>query len=251
MAQPFDAGTFQLAGEAFPVAGQATMSSYAFQVEASPNGVLIYPAGAPLDFQIAWFDRYGEEQAKVLVHGERLPVSLSPDEKIVAFTDSRGIWLHELVRNGDTRFTFPPLRGEAPVWSPDGGRIAFASGGDLYVKDSSSGGQEELLMGKNNVRPSDWSRDGRYLLYTQIDPKTRADLWILPEPMGKSGGATPIPFLRTEFIESQGQFSPDGRWIAYVSDESGQHEVYVRPFPAGASKWKVSSNGGREPRFLR
>ena len=146
----------------------------------------------------------------------------------------------------ETRFTFPPLQGGAPVWSPDGGRIAFSPSGDLYRKDASGGGQEELLLPKGNPKyPSDWSRDGRYLLYTEVDPKTRADLWILPDPLGKSGG-TPVPFLRTEFIESQGQFSPDGRWIAYVSDESGQFEVYVRPFPSGAGQ--VESIEQRRPR---
>lgn len=251
MAQPFDAGRFELAGGAFSVAGQATRSAYAFQVEASQNGVLIYPAGSPIDIQLAWFDRSGKELAKVIPHGDRLLVSLSPDEKIVAYENGVAIWLYELTRSTASRFTFPPLQGEAPVWSPDGGRIAFYSGGDLYRKDTSGGGQEEVLMPKGNVRPSDWSRDGRYLLYTAFDPKTRADLWILPDPLGKSGGGTPVPFLRTDFIESQGQFSPDGRWIAYVSDESGQFEVYVRPFPPGASKRKVSSNGGREPRWRR
>jgi dipeptidyl aminopeptidase/acylaminoacyl peptidase len=152
----------------------------------------------------------------------------------------------------DTRFTFPPLQGLTPVWSPDGARIVFNSGGDLYRKDASGGGQEELLLrNKGSIRPSDWSRDGRYLLYTETDTKTRADLWILPDSMGKSVGSTPVPFLRSDFNECQGQFSPDGRWIAYVSDESGQFEVYVRPFPSAAGKTKVSNNGGREPRWRR
>jgi Tol biopolymer transport system component len=247
MAQPFDAKTLQLVGDAFPVVGQASMTS------ASRNGVLVYLANSNLDFQLAWFDRSGKEQAKVGPHGGLFGVSLSPDEKIVAFARAPGgIWLHELIRSVDTQFTFPPLVGSATVWSPDGGRIAFTAMNDLYRKDASGGGQEELLLPKGNPKyPSDWSRDGRYLLYTEVDPKTRADLWILPDPLGKSGGGTPIPFLRTNFVESQGQFSPDGRWIAYTSDQSGQFEVYVRPFPSGAGELKVSSNGGREPRWRR
>jgi Tol biopolymer transport system component len=217
--------------------------------------VLVYSASFPAS-QLTWFDRSGKEQSKVGLSGNVFSGSLSPDEKIVAYYDGGrgGIWLHELIRSVETRFTFPPLFGGAHVWSPDGGRIAFSTfGGDLYRKDVSGGGQEEVLLPKDNAKyPSDWSRDGRYLLYTQNDPKTRADLWILSDPLGKPGG-TPFPFLRTEFNESQGQFSPDSRWIAYASDESGrgQFEVYVRPFPSGVGKWKVSSNGGREPRWRR
>jgi Tol biopolymer transport system component len=96
----------------------------------------------------------------------------------------------QLIRGVATRFTFPPLQGLTPVWSRDGSRIVSNSGGDLYRKDASGGGQEELLIHKGYFRPSDWSRDGRYLPYTEMDTKTRADLWILPEPMGKSGGST-------------------------------------------------------------
>jgi len=80
------------------------------------------------------------------------------------------------------------------------------------------------------------------LLYTEVDPKTRANLWILADPLGKAGSSTPIPFLKTEFTESEAQFSPDGHWIAYTSDEAGQFEVYVRPYPAAAGEWKISKN---------
>jgi serine/threonine protein kinase len=249
MARPFDAGTLQLAGDEFPVVGPVSMTSV------SQNGVLVYLTNSLPDSQLIWFDRSGKQQAKVGLSSLQYGVSLSPDEKVVAYYDHGrgGIWLRELIRSVETRFTFPPLFGGAAVWSPDGGRIAFSTfGGDLYRKDASGSGQEEVLLPKGNPKyPSDWSRDGRYLLYKEVDPKTRGDLWILPDPSGKSGGGTPVPFLRTEFIESQGQFSPDGRWIAYASDESGhgQFEVYVRPFPSGAGKWKVSSNGGLEPRW--
>ena len=143
-------------------------------------------------------------------------MSLSPDGKTVAVgRRDQGLWLRELLRDAETRFTFPPLAGGAPVWSPDGRRIAFSSNGDLYRKDA-AGGQEELLLPKDDSKnPSDWSRDGRFLIYTEIDPKTRGDLWVLPNAQGKSG--EPVKFLQTEFIESQAQFSPDGRWAGYVS----------------------------------
>jgi dipeptidyl aminopeptidase/acylaminoacyl peptidase len=255
MAQPFDPTTLQLAGDVFPVAGQASTSSSPPQMAAtaSQNGILVYLANSTLESQLTWFDRSGKAQAKIGPHSLLSAVSLSPDEKIVAFDSRSGMWLHELNRGVETKFTFPPLGGGGAVWSPDGGRMAFSITGGLYRKDASGGGQEEVLLkkGSNPRALSDWSRDGRFLLYTEDDPKTRGDLWILPDPLGKSGGGTPVPFLRTEFIESQGQFSPDGRWIAYVSNETSQPEVYVRPFPSGAGKWKVSTNGGVEPRWRR
>jgi len=94
---------------------------------------------------------------------------------------------------------------------------------------------------------SDWSPDGRYLIYTQTSLKTRMDLWVLP----LEGERKPAPFLDTEFLETQGQFSPDGHWIVYASDESGMWEVYVRPFPAAPGKWKISIGGGQHPRWRR
>ena len=99
--------------------------------------------------------------------------------------------------------------------------------------------------------PSDWSPDGRFLLYYELNSKTKSDIWLLPDPGGAPGGQKPVPFLRSPFTESQGLFSPDGHWIAYSSDESGPYEVYVRPFPPGPGKWKVSIGGGELPRWSR
>jgi dipeptidyl aminopeptidase/acylaminoacyl peptidase len=99
--------------------------------------------------------------------------------------------------------------------------------------------------------PSDWSRDGRYLVYASLDPKTKADLWVLRDP-GATGEHTPQPFLRSEFNESHGQVSPDGKYLAYQSDETGRFEIYVRPFPSGTGgKWQISSSGGGSPRWRR
>jgi Tol biopolymer transport system component len=120
---------------------------------------------------------------------------------------------------------------------------------DLYVKDK--GGADERLLWRSpyTKTASDWSRDGKYLIYTEVNPKTGADIWILPNPSGPSSELKPAPFANSQFLESQGQLSPDGRWIAYASDESGQYEVYVRPFPSGEGKWRVSTASGREPRW--
>jgi eukaryotic-like serine/threonine-protein kinase len=142
-----------------------------------------------------------------------------------------------------------------PVWSPDGSRIAFVSGrgGVSYLFEKiSSGASDEapLLQSSEPKYLYDWSRDGRFLLYSSVDPQTGFDLWVLP----LSGDRKPSPFLKTRFRESQGQFSPDSRWIAYVSDESGAPEIYVRPFgPSSGSsgKWQISSGGGSGPRWRR
>src|SRR5262249_10120496 len=158
------------------------------------------------------------------------------------------IFLRDLARNVETLVVKVP-ENAAPVWSPDGSRFVFTRNGDLYMRESAVDGREELLLQSAKVkRASDWSRDGRYLLYTEDDVKSQADIWYLPDPL-KPGEKTPQKFLATSNIESQGQFSPDGKWIAYVSDESGLNEVYVRPFPPRPGQWTVSTAGGTEPRW--
>ena len=264
MAQPFDPKTLQLAGEVFPVAEQVSLGpvqNHAL-VSASDNGVLIYQAGRGFgDRQITWFDRAGKETGKVGAPGAHFGIALSPDEKTVAraqFDAGAGgdIWLHELARGADTRFTFDPAREGNPVWSPDGRRLAFFSsrggGQNLYQKDVTGSGQDELLLKTERFKfPTSWSRDGKVLLYTEPAPKTKSDLWTLSMEGDRAQRAPPAPYLATEFNDTQGQFSPDGRWIAYASDESGRYEVYVRPFPATAGKWKVSLAGGQFPRWRR
>ena len=121
---------------------------------------------------------------------------------------------------------------------------------DLYQRASDGAGHEDLLLKSDHPKfATDWSRDGRFLLYYDVDPQTKSDLWVLPTD-AVSDGRKPVPFLRTEFNEANGKFSPDGHWVAYESDESGRYEIYVRPFPApdgGGGKWMVSQAGGRGP----
>ena len=119
---------------------------------------------------------------------------------------------------------------------------------NIYWKVSSGAGRDELLLKTPQVKlATDWSADGRYILYYTIDPKAKADLWVLP----LTGDRKPLSFLQTEFNERQGRLSPDGRFMAYVSDESGRWEVYVQPFPASGSMWKISTGGGADPRWRR
>jgi eukaryotic-like serine/threonine-protein kinase len=162
----------------------------------------------------------------------------------------------ELASGHSTRFTFGANRSENPIWSPDGKRIVFSADREsgsrlnLYVKPADGSKEETLLLasGENKAATS-WSRDGRYLMYTVIDPKTRADMWVLP----MEGSQRAFPFLQTEFSESDGVFSPDGRFVAYTSNESGTLEIYVRSFPkpggltSSGGKWLVSKGGGRSP----
>jgi Tol biopolymer transport system component len=166
----------------------------------------------------------------------------------------------DLSRGVASRFTFDVDPDFAPVWSPDGHHIAFVAsrpgGTGLYQKAESTGGKEQVLLPSTSAvkLTNDWSRDGRFLLFSSQDSKTKSDLWVLPLTGDAAPSGSPAPVLQTEFSERQGQFSPDTRWIAYVSDESGRPEVYVRRFPASSgegSQVRISLGGGSEPRWRR
>lgn len=261
MAQPLDAKRFELIGEPFPVAEHvgSYLSLGLFSVSA--NGVLVYRSGVDRGAPLAWFDRTGRPQESVTSPGLfNGGLALSPDRKRMAVTQTdqiagNDIWIFDLARRVPTRFTFDPANDTLPIWSPDGRRIAFSSNRrgvfDIYQKDVSGSANEELLL-KSNLpkRPLDWSPDGQYLLYEVGDVKTGRDLWVLT-----AGDRKPFPYLNTPFNERQGQFSPGPasgpRWIAYTSDESGQSQIYVQSFPAGAGKFQISAGGGNQPRWRR
>jgi serine/threonine protein kinase len=259
MAQPFSAETLQLAGDTIQVATEASFSFDAPQIaaSASASGTLVYEANLfGGGFQLTWLGRSGKELGNVGSIQIQRHVALSPDGKTVSTVRSRqGMWLHDVQRGGETRFISPATSSSgAAVWSPEGNRIAFGSGNDLYLKDASGDSKEELLLANEHLKSaSDWSRDGRYLIYTETERKGQGDIWYLPDPLNKSSEKKPVKFQGTEATESQGQLSPDGRWLAYVSNESGQNEVYVRPFPSGGGRWKVSAGqtGSLEPRWGR
>jgi Tol biopolymer transport system component len=192
-----------------------------------------------------------------------LALSLDGKKAAVSLVDAQrneDVWVLDLDRGAlPTRFTFDTGRDFAPVWSQDGSRVAFASDRkgsgpqspfDLYQKPTSGIGSEEVLAADNLSKiPTSWSPDGRFMLYTLQTNRGFDDLWVLP----LFGDRKPFPFLQTRFNEGRGQFSPDGRGIVYVSNESGPDEVYVAPFqgqgggPGG--KWQVSTNGGSQPQW--
>ena len=165
------------------------------------------------------------------------------------------IWLITVESGVTSRFTTNPAVDFTPVWKPDGTRIVFRSSRngrfDLFEKPADSAGDERpLLTTQQDKSPTDWSKDGGFLLYTVGDPKTASDVWALPmtEP---ADARKPFPVVQTSFDEIQGQFSPDGRWIAYASNESGRYDVFVKAFPEAGGRFPVSTVGGTNPRWSR
>jgi Tol biopolymer transport system component len=159
------------------------------------------------------------------------------------------IWLLDLLRGVFSRFTFDAANDVNAIWSPDGARIVFQSNrkgvSDLYQRRISGGASEEVLfVSDQDKAPLDWSSDGRFLLFRNTDPRTGYDLWALPF----DGPRTPFPVVQSNFEERDGQFAPDGQWVAYQSNESGRVEVYVQPFPTGR-KWQISTAGGAQVRW--
>jgi len=262
MAQPFDPEREELKGEAVPVAEQVGTFYNSADFSASQN-VLVYRTGASASFQLTSLDQKGNVLGH---HGEPAfyrDLALSPDGKHATFSyfTDLNLWLMDLARGTPVRFTFEPGWSGSPVWSPDGNRIAFAQGqlaaNDIYQKLTTGAQDQQLLLkSEQNKYPLSWSSDGRYLLYTVVDAKTKSDLWVLPLDRAERGAppgsplkpGQPFPFLRTEADEPWGQFSPDGHWIAYVSNESGHNEAYVRPFtapPSGTAAGAAADNGAK------
>ncbi len=254
LAQPFDTRKLAVTGEPFPVAEPLSVSGQGFaSFSVSDNGTLVYGAGSLSNNKLVWLDRTGKPSGDVGPPGDILVPALSPDEKRIAVrqadaqTANRDVWILEPARGTSTRLTFDPGNDNTPLWSPDGSRIAFVSNRkghfDLFQKFSSGAGEEEsLLVSGNDKFLSDWSRDGRFLAYREFDAKTKSDLWVLP----LAGDRKPSVFLKTPFEERLARFSPEGRWIAYTSDESGRDEVYVQAFPPSGGKWQISTRGGSE-----
>ena len=268
--QAFDPVGMVLSGNPFPVDERVAFdpAKYAAAVSASSTGIVIYRAGSAAGRrQFLWLDRSGKEIGRVgdPDNADPLDPSLSPDEHRVALyrtvNGRPDIWLLETGRAAaPSRFTSEEITGVAgagairPIWSPDGSKIVFASIAkkvtDLFRMSVSDGKAELLLETDQPKAATDWSTDGRFLLYRSSDPKTGWDIWALPmDGSGRPG--TRVQVVRTNFDETNGQLSPDGRWVAYQSNETGHFEIYVQPFPGPGPKSAVSRNGGAQVRWRR
>jgi len=252
MARPFDPRTLQFRGDAIVVADQVGQTGGYTSFSASTNGVIVYARGGarPVS-QLTWMDRDGKQLGTVGDPGDYFNIALSPDEKRVAVTlltgtpENRDVWLIDLARSVSSRLTSDPGNDVLPTWSPDGSTIMFGSTRQplgIYARSASGSGQDELLLRDDEgVNPIDWSRDGRFILYFKQSAGGFA-LGVLPT----SGDKKPFPLLQTRFSNDHGAFSPDGRWVAYTSTESGPEDVYVQAFPTG-DKYRISRNGGTQP----
>jgi eukaryotic-like serine/threonine-protein kinase len=258
MAQPFDASKGTLSGQAFPITEDVAFDqTYSFGLfSASSTGVLALGmgSGSTSNRQLVWFDRSGKRLEKAGTPGSVFDFCLSPDEKRVVFrridpqTRNNDLWILDLQRQTESRFTFSSAVDDDPIWSSDGSKVYFDSNpegvANLYQKIGTGAGNEEVLfkdgLGKY---PMDCSPDGRYILFQHEGRTTKEDLWLLPTV----GERKPFPYVQSAASEYSGHFSPDGRWIAYSSDESGKFEVYVQAFPLTQGKWQVSISGGAAP----
>jgi len=256
-AQSFDAQQLELTGKPAMVAERVELSPDALlgAVSTSTTGSIVYRSASTriFDRQLIWFNRSGVELGRV-GDGSGGGSSLSPDGRLAALSrtvdGNRDVWLLDTSTGVLSRFTSDPSGDQSPLWSPDGRRVVFSSirkgAVDLYVKPVAAGGSEELLLATPaNKTATDWTLDGRYLLYRSNDRQTGHDIWAL----SMRGDRTSFPVVRTEFAERDGQFSPDARWIAYESNRSGRSEIYVHPFPGPGREQQVSTGGGAQVRW--
>jgi Tol biopolymer transport system component/predicted Ser/Thr protein kinase len=256
VAYPFDEKSAKVRGNPIRIAESLVVGNppgYApFAVAGA--GTLAYSYPYAKSRQLIWFDRSGRRLGNVGQPGDYSTPRISPDGKKIAVAireESKAntdIWIFDSTRGAWSRFTFEPGNERAPLWSPDGSRIVYSSSSqgvlDLYEKPSSGGGEARLVVASPGDKfPTDRTRDGRFLVYHTFGGNSFWDLWVAPT----QNGGKPFPLFSSKFTEVQGHVSPDGRWIAYSSDESGRFEIYVTRFPQKQGHWQISTAGGTQP----
>jgi hypothetical protein len=263
VAQRFDPERLKLSGEPRPIADPVGASGFGRVLAAASSSGLLVHSGAG-GTQLSWLDRAGRAAhsgaAALGQPGGYYTFRVSPDGRRVAVArgsgDGRDLWMVDVERDAWSRFTFLPGLAMFPAWSPDGRQVMFSAGSplNLHRKEASGAGSEQRVTESPNAQyATDWSHDGRLVLYYEIAPDTQRNLWVLPvTPDGRpEAGAKARPYLRTPFNEYQGRFSPEHspRWVAYTSDESGRDEVYVQGFPEPRGKFQISTGGGVNPEW--
>ncbi len=256
VAQAFDAGKLALTGEAIPIITGGKNSPGLRRFSVSNDGILVWQGQWQRDYQLVWYDRAGKQTGTIddpmKVAVGQSPM-LSPDGKrLVVRRGSAGpdsnLWVVDLEKGTGLRIT--STFSQMPVWSPDGSRILHNNGNNIAVKAANGSGDAEILL-QRTAFPAAWSPDGRFILFMERGVKTRMDLWALP----MFGDRKEYQLSNSPFDEQDPQLSPDGRWLAYSSDETGNYEIYVQSFSAdgklGADKKRVSTNGGRYPVWRR
>ena len=257
LAAPFDLSKLEVTGAPVRIVENVMqLNSGAAQYSFSSLGSLVYiPGGNPAsERRLVWVDRQGVEQPLAAPPQRYVNLQLSPDNRLLALqidSPNPEVWIYDIQLETLARLTFEG--GGFPLWTPDGKQVTFPSGRagvpNLFLKPADGTGAAEQLTAREH--PADhsfsWSPDGQVLAFTEAHPITDWDLWVLP----LEGNGKPRPFLQTPFREAAPRFSPDGRWLAYASDESGGPEIYVQPFPGPGKKWQISTEGGVEPVWSR
>jgi serine/threonine-protein kinase len=249
MAAPFDLARQEIFGQPAPIL-DGIVRTPAAQFSVSDTGSLVYvPGGNQLTaHSLVWVDRDGREEPLPTAPRSFSKPRISPDGRQVAIVvDNRQIWSYDLSRAMPTPLTAADAQSNFPVWTPDGSRLAFSSNQDGALKMSwmpadGSGSAEQLTTSVLFQDPSSFSPDGRLLVFVELDPANAQDIWVLPMDSGRK----PRPLLTTRFVEGGPMLSPDGQWLAFVSNESGDNEVYVRAFSGSRRKTRISSDGGQE-----
>jgi eukaryotic-like serine/threonine-protein kinase len=258
MAQAFDAPAGKLSGEARILARGVMndVTTWHMDASAAENGLMIYGSGGNADLQLLWQDRTGKKIATIADKFSNLMGAyVSPQGDRVALQIDVGVndvWVLDLARGVPTRLTFGPVQNTSPVWSPDGKWIAYASMRNghsfVYRKRSDGSGAEELVLGDDLADTlSDWTRDGKYLLYSHGGMTLDAEIWALP----LQGERKPFMVVQHAAVLYGARVSPDGHWLAYESNESGTVQLYLVPFPSGQGKWQVTSKGSSIPAWTR